>query len=431
MKLSRVISLLIIAGFLSFRCFAAGQSNRPVVPIGTTVSLEQLIELLKSNNPLLRQAQQNYIASKAEVPQVTAFNNPQAGLIENPVPAGPLNLDRSTGFSYTLTQSFSFPGKKYLAGRIAEAQADISKTQVDSLYLQLVSQLKNSFYQLLVLQHQSEINQENIGRLEQVKQIAKVKYANSAAAYVDYLNTQVAKSSAENDQFALQRQIDTFRETINTLIGRDPLSPLEIKGELPEINLPQKSLADIETLALANNPQVRSSALQKNASSKGLTLAKMSYVPDFQFILTNISDTPPWGYGGLGYNYGVEFDLVLPNWFFSKERAQVAQANANLLASEANDQSTKQQARLTVDSVYNTLAQAVNQSNFIKTRQLEEARTAFRLGLSSYANGSAALSDILIAQSNLRNIELTLVQSEYSAVQAYNDLVAAVGKEIE
>ena len=157
----------------------------------------------------------------------------------------------------------------------------------------------------------------------------------------------------------------------------------------------------------------------------------MSYAPDFQFILYNYSDNPPWGYGGLGYNYGVEFDLVLPTWFLSKERSQVAQAKANLIASEANDQSMRQQTRLQVDSVYNTLAQAVNQGDFIRTKQLEEAKMAFRLGLSGYASGSAALTDILTAQINLRNTELALVQSEFNATQAYNNLEAAVGKAIE
>ncbi|MGA2090552.1 MAG: TolC family protein [Endomicrobiales bacterium] len=422
-----MIPLVFIATVFLFsqKTFAAPDSQIPPLSLG------ELTEQLHLNNPQLKQAQQNYFAEKAAIPQATALNNPQLGIIESPIPPNSLLIDQAAGLSYTLTQSFSFPGKKHLAGRIAEAQADIAQTVVDALSLQLIAQLKNDFYQLLVLQEQSEINQENIQRLEQIKQIAKVKYANSAAAYVDFLNAQVSKSSAENDQFALQRQIDTARQTLNTLVGRDSLTPLTVKGELPDTKLPQKSLAELETLALVNNPQIKSSSLQIRSSSKGLTLAKMSYVPDFQFILTNASDTSPWGYGELGNNYGVEFDLVLPTWFLSKERSQVSQAKANLLASQANDQSIRQQTRLSVDTIYNTLAQAVHQSDFIKTRQLEEARTAFRLGITSYASGNASLSDILTAQTNLRNTELQLLESRYTATQAFNNLVAAVGRDLE
>ena len=127
----------------------------------------------------------------------------------------------------------------------------------------------------------------------------------------------------------------------------------------------------------------------------------------------------------------MEFDVVLPTWIFTKERAGVAQANAELLASKANDQSVRRQTRLLVDSLYNSLAQAVNQSNFIRTRQLEVAKIAYRLGLANYASGSTAFSDLLTAENNLRSTELALIQSEYTMVQAYINLVAAIGTEID
>ena len=60
-----------------------------------------------------------------------------------------------------------------MAGDIAEDQANIAKTQENGLYLQLLAQLKNVFYQLLVLQRQSKMNEDNIQRLEQIKQLQK------------------------------------------------------------------------------------------------------------------------------------------------------------------------------------------------------------------------------------------------------------------
>ena len=420
--------LLILSLFFSpYICVAQPADTSSDVP---TMSLDELAEQMKQNNPQLKQADQNYLAAKAIVPQITAWNNPQVGLSQNPLPGSRLYPGQSQEFSYMLTQSFTFPGKKRLAGDIAEDQANIVKTQENSLYLQLLAQLKNVFYQLLVLQRQSEVNQDNIKRLEQIKQVAKVRYANNAAAYVDYLNAQVTQSSAQNDEFALQRQIDTARQTLNALIGRNPLMSLKVKGNMSVQNLPKKSLEEIENLAIENNPQVKSSALQINAANKGVDLAKKQYLPDFQIVLTGNSNNASWGFKPVS-NYGVEFDIVLPTWFFTKERAGVAEANANLLANEANDQSIKQQTRLMVDSIYNTLAQAVNQGNFIRTRQLEEAKTAYRLSLTNYANSGIAFADLLTAQGNLRTTEFALIQTEYSGVQAYINLVAAVGVEVD
>jgi outer membrane protein, heavy metal efflux system len=419
-------SILILSLFIFTYIYIAHADTSSNIP---AMSLDELTEQLRLNNPQLKEAEQNYVAAKAMVPQVTAWNNPQVGVSQNPLPGSHLYPGQSQEFSYTLTQSFSFPGKKRLAGGITEDQAGIIKTQGNGLYIQLLAQLKNVFYQILVLQRQSEVNQDNIRRLEQIKQVAKVRYANNAAAYVDYLNAQVTQSSAENDQFALQRQIDTARQTLNALIGRNPLMPLNVKGDMSTQTLPKQSIEEIENLAIENNPQVKGSALQMSAANKGVDLAEKQYFPDFQIILTGNSNNNTWGFKPIS-NYGVEFDIVLPTWFFTKERAAVAEANANLLANEANDQSIKQQTRLMIDSIYNTLTQAVNQSNFIKTRQLEEAKTAYRLSLTNYANGGTAFSDLLTAQSNLRATELALIQTEYSAVQAHINLVAAVGVEV-
>lgn len=418
------LSICLIMLIFVWPCLAAAEPKGEM-----EFDLNELIEQLKDKNPQLIQARQNYLAAKAVIPQATAFNPLQIGLIQNPIPGSPLNIGNSQGFSYTLTQSFSFPGKKRLAGEIAQDQAEFTKTQTDSLFLQLLAQLKATFYQLIVLQHQVELNKENIQRLEQIKQITKVRYANNAAAYADFLNAQVAQSSAENDQFALQRQIDTTRQTLNTLIGRDPSTPLKIQGTLPGQKLPKKPLIELEDVAVTNNPAAKGATLQVAAAGKSVDLAKKGYWPDFQVILTNISDNPPWGISSS--NYGVEFDMVLPTWFFTKEKAGLEQANATLRANEANDLSIRQQIRLTVDSAYNALAQAVNQSDFIRSRQLEEARLAYRLGLANYANGGTAFIDLITAQTNLRNTELALIQSENSAVQAFTNLAAVVGTEVE
>ena len=290
--------------------WASSELNHP------PMTLDQMATELRLKNPQLEQANQNYLAAKAIVPQVTAPNNPQVGLIETPMTKSPFHISSSQGFSYTLSQSFPFPGKKRLAGEIAEDYAEFTNTQTQGIYLQLLAQLKTGFYLLLVAQKQLAVSQENIQRLEEVKQISKIRYANNAAAYVDYLNAQVAQSSAENDLFALKRQTDTIRQGLNTLIGRNPNQPLSISGDLPFQSLPKLSINELEDSALAHHPTVQGSLFQIRAAQKNVELAKKSYYPDFQVIVTKISDNPPYGLSG--NSYGAEFDILLPTWFLTK-----------------------------------------------------------------------------------------------------------------
>ena len=394
------------------------------------LSLPELVDLANQENPLLEQARQMHKAAQANVPQATAWSNPMIGVIQNPMKGNPLHFSSSQGFSQTLTQPFQLFGKKELAGAIAQDQADAIGTQVTATDQQIKAQVKTNFYQMLAYQEQERISQENIQRLEQIKQISKVRYANNAAAYVDFLNAQVAQSSAQNDLFALQRQIDTTRQTLNTFIGREPYYPLEVRGNIPGLAKVTMTLEKLTELTLQNNPTLRGSALQVAASEKGLNYAEKAYLPDFQVIVTHISDNPPWGLPG--NNYGLELDLVLPTWFFQKERAGVDQAKANLMANKAGDIATRQQVLLGVAMNYNTWLQARKQVEFIKERQLPEARVAWRLAMQNYANNNAqAFADLLTAQSNLRSTELSLLQAESSLAQTWAALEAAVGTELE
>lgn len=392
-------------------------------------SLMQLEQEMRLHNPQLEQARENHAAAEAVVPQVTAPSNAQIGLIENPVPRSPLNLNQSQGFSYTLTQPFSFPGKKRLAGEIAQAAADFAGTQTDSLDVQLLAQLKASYYQLLMLQRQIQLNQDDLQRLEVIKAMAKIRYANNAAAYVDFLNAQVAASSARNARIALERQADTVRRTINTLIGRGPSSPLAVAGDLPAVSMPGNSLETLEQLALERQPVVKGAGLQTRAADTAVRLARKAYYPDFQVVLTAISDSPPLGVTRVG-NYGVEFDMVLPTWFFTREKAGLDQARAALMASQANDRSVRQQTVLQVDAAYNALAQAVAQTDFLGNRQLPEAKAAYRLALTNYGTGNADFTSLMTAQMNLRDTELALLQNTGAALQAQAALAAAVGMDI-
>ncbi|HQR02499.1 MAG: TolC family protein [Proteobacteria bacterium] len=407
--------LLCLVSFLPWTAYAA-----------QPLSLPELLQIAKAQNPQLEQIRQLHLAAQAAIPQATASSNPQIGLIQNPIPGSPFRLGASEGFSYTLTQPFQLFGKKALAGAIAKDQADTVGTQVTFTEQQLQSQVKGIFYQLLASLRQETVSQDNIQRLEQIKRITKIRYANNAAAYGDYLNAQVAQSSAQNDLFALQRQTDTLRQTLNTLIGRDPQQPLAVSGEIPGIQRDATTLDQLILLTLKNNPALKGSGYQMAAAEKGVTYARKAYLPDFQVIVTKISDHPPWGLSG--NTFGMELDIVLPTWFLEKEKAGEDQARANLMAVQSSDQAMRQQVLLNVASAYNTWLQAVKQVQFLSDRQLPEANAAWRLMSQNYAtNNGTAFSDLLLAQSNLKNTELALLQAESAAAQSWSSLEAAVG----
>jgi outer membrane protein TolC len=424
------LPLAVCAAGLAVCLTPAAQAGTAAAAQGWT--LDQLIEELKHNNPQLAQAYQAYLAAQLQAPQVDVLPAPQFELLEQANTGGPFDFKRSSGFfAYpTFTQPFLWPGKQHLAGEIAKAEAEVVGRQYDSLVIQLVSQLKMSVYQLKALQDQLRFMNEDLQRLQQIKEVAKVRYANNASAYVDFLNAQVAASSLENDRFALQKQIQQQLEQVNNLLGHASQTPLELApsdGSTPQ--LPATPLGQLIELAQKTNPLIAGGESQILAADKSVELAHKAFFPDFSLSAGAYTDPSlVLVQHSRMYSIGVSFNL--PTWGFRKEKAGLSQARALLDEAKAGQTSNLQQVDLNVANAYHGLETALQQVRFTRERLLPQAQMAYRLALTGYgSNGGTAFSDLLTAQSSLHDTELNLIQAQNTAVQAYIGLAAAIGKD--
>jgi outer membrane protein TolC len=316
-----------------------------------------------------------------------------------------------------------------LAGQVASAQADVVGHQYDALVVQLVAQLQLNFYQLIALQSQRHFMDEDVQRLEQIKQVAKVRYANNAAAFVDFLNAQVAVGALNNDRFSIDKQIQSTGEQINTLIGRASQSALMLRDPAGTAHLPARPLAELIALAQKTNPRIAADASQMEAADKSLALAEKAFMPDFAVSVGAYTD-PALDRPDSTRLYSVGVSVNLPTWGYQKERAGVGQARVQLKAAQAGQNADLQQLELAVANAYHALEGALQQVKFNRERLLPQAQMAYRLALAGYgSNGGTPFSDLLTAQSSLRGAELALLQAQNSASQAYVSLIAAIGRE--
>ncbi len=426
------------------------QANTPKIytksaPSGPSeMDLRQLWSELKLNNPQLSSLREAYLSAKATVPQIAAPANPQIGLVWSGMPvnspfalgganapnaANPGGGGISSNNSVSIAQPFQFPGKKSLAASIADTNAEALLAQSESSYLQLGAQLSTLYYSTLASQKQLQVLKESVARLEMIKNVAKARYSNNAAAYVEYLNAQVAQSAAQADQFNLERQLQVGLNNINTLVGRHSREKLILRGDARRAMTGVPTLVELEDYAESSHPALKSSALQLEAARKGVDLAKKAYLPDFQVIGSSYTPRGPFSANNGALFYQLELDLVIPLYFFTKEKYGVEQAQRNAAAAEAGDISNRQQIVLAVNSAYAGYEQAKNQTQFLKERQVPQADAAYRVGLIQYSNNGQGFNDLLTAQTQLRSLEIQLALAEANLLQAQAVLLVTSGKE--
>ncbi|QWE05155.1 TolC family protein [Polynucleobacter sp. JS-JIR-II-50] len=416
--------------------------TKPISSGPTEMDLRQLWNELKVNNPQLSSLRESYLSAKATVPQINAPANPQVGLVWSGMPVNsPLALGGanapsqqypggiSSNNAISIAQPFQFPGKKSLAADIADTNAEALLASSESTYLQLGAQLSTLYYNALAAQKQLQVLKESVIRLEMIKNVAKARYANNAAAYVEFLNAQVAQSAAQADQFNVERQLNVALNNINTLVGRHSREKLVLRGDVRRAINGVPTLIELEDYAESSHPSLKSSALQLDAARKGVDLAKKAYLPDFQVIGSSYTPRGPFSANNGALFYQLELDLIIPLYFFTKEKYGVEQAQRNQAAAEAGNISNRQQIVLAVNTAYAAYEQAKNQTQFLKDRQVPQADAAYKVGLIQYSNNGQGFNDLLTAQTQLRNLEIALAQAESNLLQAQAVLMVSAGKE--
>jgi cobalt-zinc-cadmium efflux system outer membrane protein len=394
-------------------------------------TLPELSDELKRSNPQLEQAHEAYLAAKLQVPQVTALPAPQLSLLEQANTGGPFDFKSSSDFfAYpSFTQPFLWPGKRGVAGEVASAQAEVIGRQYDTLVIQLVAQLQLNFYQLIALQSQRHFMDEDLQRLQQMQEVAKVRYANNAAAFVDFLNAQVAVGSLRNDRFGIDKQIQSAEEQINTLVGHASQTVLAVRDAASAPHLPTQSLADLIALARRTNPRMAADASQLQAADKSLALAEKTFFPDFALSVGAYTD-PALDRPDSTRLYSVGVSVTLPTWGYQKEHAAVGQARVQIKVARAAQSADMQLLDLAVANAYHSLETSLQQVKFNRERLLPQAQMAYRLALAGYgSNGGTAFAELLTVQSSLRAAELSLLQAQNAARQAYVSLSAAIARE--
>jgi outer membrane protein TolC len=407
------------------------------------MDLRQLWIELKINNPQLLSLRESYLSAKATVPQINAPANPQVGLVWSGMPANsPFALGGanrptsqnpngiSSNNAISIAQPFQFPGKKSLAADIANTNAEALLAQSESTYLQLGAQLSTLYYTALASQKQLQVLKESVMRLEMIKNVAKARYSNNAAAFVEYLNAQVSQSAAQADQFNVERQLQVALSNINTLVGRHSREKLILRGDVRRAMSSMPTLLELEDYAETSHPSLKSSALQLDAARKGVDLAKKAYLPDFQVIGSSFTPRGPFSPNNGALFYQLELDLVIPLYFFTKEKYGVEQAQRNQAAAEAGNISNRQQIVLAVNNAFAIYEQAKNQTQFLKERQVPQADAAYKVGLTQYSNNGQGFNDLLTAQTQLRNLEVQLALAESNLLQAQAVLLVTSGKEL-
>ena len=380
-------ALLLIVTFLSV-IFATGggqaahavdQTAQPVL------SLRDVIQESLKRNPELVAARKQWEAATNRIAQARSLDDPTLSVHLWNFPQT-FNVTQTQNSIFGISQNLPFPGKLALKSEIASRSAEMAGQALRAKERELVTRLKQAYYDLFLAYKAIQIHHEQIELLRQFVEIANAKFRTGKGSQSDVLKAQVELSVLHQQLPVLEQHRETAAALLNTLLDRDPLSPLGIPQE-PSLVPFGTTIGDLHRLALNARPELKAAELVVQQSEQSRALAHRQYYPDFNVAFQRFQNFQA------NDGFGAYVAMTIPFAFWTKPKydagvqeamASVAAAQAqqhtleNLTRFQVNDLLAKVRASEQVAKLYHTtiLPQAV--------QNLEAARVGYRVGTGGF-----------------------------------------------
>lgn len=409
---SRLLRWALRAFLVTLWAFASRPSYGQEVPV---VKLDDLVKEALEKNPEILAAKGMGEMARAKAPQVKALPDPMLQFeLQN------IGL---TGFSVgkmdmsmagiSLSQAIPYPGKRGLRRQVAEREAEGAGAMVDATRLSVVSRLKTAYYDLVFIHQSLDVVDRTRRILQDFEKTAQARYSVGEGIQQDVLKAQVELSMLTQRSATLEQMREGTGAMLNSLLDRPPDAPL---GRPEDFSPPRPvpPLAELNRLALENNPELKARQRAIEASQTQVALMKKEYKPDFAV-------SGGWrSRGGLDDLYQVMVEVELP-WQRERRRYGVQEALASVEAAQKSRRAMEEMVLAKVRDLFTMAARAERLARLYQTAIIPQATFSLESATSAYRVGKV---DLLMVLDNVR----ALLDNELMVQEQLADYHRAVAR---
>ena len=395
----------------------ASFGNVPWREVFTDPQLQAYIEQALANNADLRTAMLNVESAQAALLSARLAYLPQLSLS----PQGTLtnwNKGEMTTKTYNIPVSASWQidlfGQILNPKRAAQVSLKQAQYNQQAVQTQLIANVANIYYTLLMLDRQLEITENTAEVLKDYVETmqAMYDYGNVNSAAIEQSRSAYAQVVASLSDL---RQSLTETENAFCLILNEPAHAIE-RGVLENQVLPSEFSVGVPIQLLSNRPDVKAAEMALAACYYNTNSARAAFYPQI-----TLSGTAGWtNSSGAGIvNPGKLLanligSLTQPLFYRGANIARLRQAKTLLNA--GNEVSNALALYQNTVAKVNSRTMQVNSAR----KAAEDTKELFNLGTSTYL-------EVLTAQQSYLSAQLSEVSDTYSQMQAVINLYQALG----
>jgi cobalt-zinc-cadmium efflux system outer membrane protein len=389
---------------------------------GKPLALETVIADARARNPAMQAAAARARAAAAMPAQATAWDDPTASWEAWNAPDS-FRVDRADNNIFKLAQRIPFPGKRRLAGDVAMLDAERAKQDVAGTELTVLTAVTSAYYALWEAHARVTVLERDRDLVARLTRVVENKYGAGDASQSDALRLQVELTHMANQLETAHLQVDRARAELAALVSRPST---DLRG-LPVAPTPPRLAASLEQLladAFEHRPDLLAAHDAVARDGSAVELAERNRLPDFEVSVARfVNHDAPDGFGAMA-------SVTLPILNRGRYEAAIAEANARLAATRADERHVEDRVRREVEQAYLSARTALLQHQLFAATHIPQAEQALRVTEGAYETGGAQFTELIDTLRGVQSVHLEHLAAAASFENAYAELERAVGREL-
>lgn len=411
---------LILLPCVAALCLASAVA-RANEPRSTPYSLAEILAIAVERNPTVAGAEGAMKQSRGQQIAAGGYLNP---IVSGSAGPGAIR-DPSTGVriterTVTVEQPLEWSGKRQARQEAADAGVASASAGIEEAKLNVITEVKTSFYQLLLSQRDAELAAQNVITVEEVLRTVKARVAAGEATSFDTMKAGVEVQKAQKEVARTRNALLVATSRLNALTAGALGKQFSIAGDFQSFKQ-ELNLDHLLAQAIEHHPALRRLAKVAEQAEHTVRFERESRVP-----LISVQGQYHREAGDESMTAG----LVVPFPVWYQRQGEIESALGAKRRAEADQLRAQNELEQAITQYAQEVRTAQDQLTVFETGLLKQAEQTLTVARTSFRQGAASLLDVLDAQRVYRQTLLEYAQVRADLSIALARLERAVGTQL-
>jgi outer membrane protein TolC len=372
-------------------------------------------------NPRILAAAQEVAASQGRTLRLEAFSDPTLVFSDEGLSFRRSGNKGEKEYSFGVEQSFEFPGKRGLRGRIGRFGEERAALELERARLIVRAGVKRVYYRAVLSRRTVESLERSSALVDRLLENLTARQRSGTATSSDVLRARVEKARLRNQIIEEKKEGVATVSELNLLLGRNGDAPAALVTDLAYVPLGADPGA-LRAGAPASRPSLRIAAARRGEAETGLALARKSGLPDLTLGLF----FPSLRAGDWGFSLGLSLPVLR-----QRRKGEVMEAAAAEEMSRISAAGEELRVTARIRTTFEAARAAEDQVRVFEGSLLRDMEDDLTLSLSRYQYGEVAFFELLDLYRTYASARLEHLRALYLYNVALADLEVAGEESVE